>query len=60
MRNEEDGEVAFLLEPGQKAQETHPNRDVEHGSGLVGHQDIRIHGESAGDGHALALPPESS
>ena len=55
MRDQQDGESAFALELCEQVQDAHANRDVEHRRGFVGHEQVRIHGQRSGDGHALAL-----
>ena len=55
MRDEEDGEAAFALERGEEVEQSHANRHVEHGGGLVRYEEIGVGGQGAGDGDPLPL-----
>ena len=56
MRDEENGQPAVLLEIVQEIEYPHAYGNIEHGSGLVGHEQVRIDGKSSGNGNPLALP----
>src|SRR6185312_11812868 len=55
VRDEHHAEVELGLEVGEQVQHLRPDRDVQGGGRFVGHDDVRIQGQRAGDGHALAL-----
>ena len=49
------GEVEAALHVVEEVEHLRLHRDVEGRDGLVGDQHLRLHGERAGDGDALAL-----
>ena len=51
----EQAEAALAAQLGQQLEHPGPERDVEHGDGLVGDDQPRVAGERAGDEHPLAL-----
>jgi hypothetical protein len=51
----EHGEPEALAKVVEQAEDLQPDRDVQHGHGLVGEQDARVGGERAGEGDPLAL-----
>ena len=55
VRDEQHGEVETPLDVVEEVQDLRLHRDVEGRDGLVGDQHLRLHGESAGNGDALAL-----
>ena len=56
VRDEETGELLFLLQGVQQMEDLGLDRDVEGRDGLVADQELRLRGQRAGDAHALALP----
>jgi hypothetical protein len=55
MCDKQYGELALPLKLGKQIENPHTYRDIKHRSRLVRHQQVRIDGEGAGNGHALAL-----
>jgi len=56
VRDEDEGEVARLLEAAQQHQDLCLHRDVECRDRLVGDDELGAEDEGAGDADALALP----
>src|SRR3546814_12004214 len=54
--DEKVSEAQLALEPLHQVQDLRLHRDVERRGRLVAHQELRVAGQSAGDGDALALP----
>ena len=57
VRDEQVGQAALRLEIRHEVQDLSPHRDVERRDRLVRDDDLRRHGERAGDGDALPLAP---
>ena len=55
MGDEQDGEPVLLPQMGKQVDDLGLNGHVQRRHRLVRHQQPRLHGESAGDGHTLAL-----
>src|SRR2546425_1283892 len=59
-RSNATGQRGWNRHPGAQLEEEledlRADRDVEHGHGFVGHQELRIQDERPGDRHALSLP----
>ncbi len=55
MRDEHERRAALAIEPKHQLRHLQPARIVEIAGGLVGHQQLRLAGEGAGDRHALLL-----
>ena len=53
--DEEVGEIALLLQVAHEVEHLRPHRHVERGDRLVGHDEVGLEGERAGDGDALEL-----
>ncbi len=56
MRDEDEGELAALLQPLQQQQDLRLDRDVEGGNRLVGDEQFGLKRQRASDADALALP----
>ena len=56
VRDEETGELLFLLQGVQQVEDLGLDRDVEGRDGLVADQELRLRGQRAGNAHALPLP----
>src|SRR3546814_9053838 len=54
--DEKVSEAQLALEPLHQVQDLRLHRDVERRGRLVANQELRVAGQSAGDGDALALP----
>src|SRR5438876_152501 len=54
--DEEHGQAVRALQLEQELEDLSLDRDVERGQGLVGDEEVRLHGQRAGDADALALP----
>ena len=56
MCNHDDGLALLFVQAADRAQHLLPAVGVEHGGGLVEHQNVRRQGQHAGQRHALLLP----
>ena len=56
VRDEEHGEVELAAQAQEQVDDLRLDRNVERGDRLVADEEVRLHGERAGDGDALALP----
>lgn len=55
MADEDQCQVAFLLDVHDQIQNLVPNRGVQCRHGFITHQDLGFHGQCPGDDDALAL-----
>jgi len=53
----ENGDAALVAQAQEQTQDLSPDGDVQHRYRLVGHQERRVEGQSAGDHHPLPLAP---
>ncbi len=59
VRDEDQRQVEFLPQADQQVDDLRLDRDVERRDRLVADDDIGLHRQCAGNGDALALPPEN-
>src|SRR5713101_9534080 len=57
MRDEKDGGVRLLYQVYHQVDYFCSDRNIEHGDGLIGHDEARVQDEGAGHSHPLPLTP---
>ncbi len=55
MSDVENGDAALVAQLEQQVENLGPDGDIQHGNGLVGHEQLRIQNQRPGDHHSLAL-----